>query len=111
MNELGARIIVGSAALSLVTTVLVTLLIVYRIVRLGGGRRYRAVIGIIAESSALYSVALIIYFAFVLSPTVSDIVPRMVLTQVAVRSLKLPEGTKSLIMATDIYFFRVSPQR
>lgn len=83
-KELGARVIFGSATLSLVTTLLVTLLIIYRIVRLGGGRRYRAVIEIIAESSALYSIAVVIYFAFVLSSTVVDIIPRMVLTQVAV---------------------------
>ncbi|KAK0432303.1 hypothetical protein EV421DRAFT_2040738 [Armillaria borealis] len=53
-------------SLTLVTTLLCTLLIVYRIVRLASGvSSYGRIIEIVIESSAMYSLTLIVYLALV----------------------------------------------
>ncbi len=53
-------------SLTLVTTLLCTLLIVYRIVRLASGvSSYGNVVEIVIESSAMYSLTLIVYLALV----------------------------------------------
>lgn len=79
-----AQVPIANISLSLATTLLVTLMIIYRIVSLGGARRYHSTIAVIVESSALYSTALIIYIPFVLSLKFSDRIPNAVLAQVAV---------------------------
>ncbi|KAK0432296.1 hypothetical protein EV421DRAFT_1849379 [Armillaria borealis] len=53
-------------SLTLATTLLCTLLIVYRIVRLASGvSSYRKIVEIVIESSAMYSLTLIVYLALV----------------------------------------------
>ncbi|SJL17090.1 uncharacterized protein ARMOST_20632 [Armillaria ostoyae] len=53
-------------SLMLTTTLLCTLLIVYRIVRLASGvSSYRKIVEIVIESSAMYSLTLIVYLALV----------------------------------------------
>ncbi|KAK0209814.1 hypothetical protein IW262DRAFT_496016 [Armillaria fumosa] len=70
-SEFGSRIDWTTLYLSLVlaTTLMCTLLIVYRILSVGGIkaglRSYRGVVEVVVESAALYSAALIIYIAFI----------------------------------------------
>lgn len=72
-------------ACSLALTLIVTLLIMYRIISVGGVKRYRGILEIIAESSALYSIAFIIYLPIALHPVLWNPVPFAVLRQCAVR--------------------------
>lgn len=71
LSEFGSRIDWTTLYLSLVlaTTLMCTLLIVYRILSVGGIkaglRSYRGVVEVVVESAALYSAALIIYIAFI----------------------------------------------
>ncbi|KAK0231759.1 hypothetical protein EDD85DRAFT_956569 [Armillaria nabsnona] len=70
-SEFGSRIDWTTLYLSLVltTTLMNTMLIVYRISSVGGIkgglRSYRGVVEVVVESAALYSAALIIYIAFI----------------------------------------------
>ncbi|KAK0210885.1 hypothetical protein DFS33DRAFT_1378862 [Desarmillaria ectypa] len=65
-------------AMALATTLLCTILIVYRIVSVGGARyasgirTYRGAIEVVVESAALFSVSLIIYVALVAHNSVAD---------------------------------------
>ncbi|KAK0240007.1 hypothetical protein EDD85DRAFT_470865 [Armillaria nabsnona] len=65
-------------AMALTTTLLCTVLIVYRIVSVGGAqyasgiRTYRGAIEVVVESAALFSVSLIIYVALVAHNSVAD---------------------------------------
>lgn len=52
-------------ALTLATTLLCTALIVYRILRVSGVRSYFGILEVLLESSAIYSLSLIVYLAFV----------------------------------------------
>lgn len=53
-------------AMTLATTLLCTALIVYRILRVSGVHSYRGVLVVLIESSALYSLSLIVNLAFVI---------------------------------------------
>ncbi|PBK62539.1 hypothetical protein ARMSODRAFT_1024740 [Armillaria solidipes] len=52
-------------SLTLATTLLCTALIVYRILRVSGVRSYFGILEVLLESSAIYSLSLIVYLAFV----------------------------------------------
>ncbi len=64
--------------MTLATTLLCTVLIVYRIVSVGGAqyasgiRTYRGAIEVVVESAALFSVSLIIYVALVAHNSIAD---------------------------------------
>ncbi|KAK0449055.1 uncharacterized protein EV420DRAFT_789263 [Desarmillaria tabescens] len=78
LSEFGSRIDWTTLYLSLIlaTTLMCTLLIVYRILSVGGIkaglRTYRGVVEVVVESAALYSIALIIYIAFISRNTLAN---------------------------------------
>ncbi|KAK0483038.1 hypothetical protein EDD18DRAFT_1200713 [Armillaria luteobubalina] len=73
-----------SLSLTLTTTLLCTLLIIYRIVTVAGGkhgaglRSYRGVVEIIVESAALYSVSTVVYMAFVARDELTGAYPNVI---------------------------------
>ncbi|PBK60803.1 hypothetical protein ARMSODRAFT_1026240 [Armillaria solidipes] len=72
--------------MSLITTVLSTCLIVFRIVKMEGGasspvllRSYRGIIEIVIESAALYMLTLIIFLAFFIHDNARSAYPQAIL--------------------------------
>ncbi len=73
-------------SLTLATTLLCTLLIVYRIVRLASGvSSYGRIIEIVIESSAMYSLTLIVYLALVARNLGSAYYADMIMAYIKVR--------------------------
>lgn len=75
--------------MSLITTVLSTCLVVFRIAAMGRGashavslRSYRGVIEIVIESAALYAVSLIIFLAFFIRDDPRSVYPQAILNSV-----------------------------
>jgi len=77
---LGVMDLINSFA-SLASTLLTTGLITYRILR-ANGSKFRAIMEIVIESAALYSIVLIFYIAFSLSPESTAIIPDVILSQI-----------------------------
>ncbi|KAK0445596.1 uncharacterized protein EV420DRAFT_919928 [Desarmillaria tabescens] len=73
-----------SLSFTLATTLLCTLLIIYRIVTVAGGkhgaglRSYRGVVEVIVESAALYSASTIVYMAFVARNELTGAYPNVI---------------------------------
>ncbi|SJL10881.1 uncharacterized protein ARMOST_14276 [Armillaria ostoyae] len=73
-----------SLSFTLATTLLCTLLIIYRIVTVAGGkhgaglRSYRGVVEVIVESAALYSVSTVVYMAFVARDELTGAYPNVI---------------------------------
>ncbi len=82
-----------SLSLTLATTLLCTLLIIYRIVTVAGGkhgaglRSYRGVVEVIVESAALYSISTIVYMAFVARDELTGAYPNVITASIKVRHL------------------------
>ncbi len=73
-------------SLTLATTLLCTLLIVYRIVRLASGvSSYRKIVEIVIESSAMYSLTLIVYLALVARNLESSYYADMIMAYIKAR--------------------------
>ncbi len=73
-------------SLTLTTTLLCTLLIVYRIVRLASGvSSYGKIVEIVIESSAMYSLTLIVYLALVAKNLESSFYADIITAYVKVR--------------------------
>ncbi|KAK0494396.1 hypothetical protein EDD18DRAFT_1176735 [Armillaria luteobubalina] len=107
-----------SLSLTLTTTLLCTLLIIYRIVTVAGGkhgaglRSYRGVVEIIVESAALYSVSTVVYMAFVardeltgaypnvITASIKGIVPTLIVGRVASGHARPDDSWKESVLSS-----------
>ncbi|KAK0200702.1 hypothetical protein DFS33DRAFT_1070024 [Desarmillaria ectypa] len=105
-------------SLTLATTLLCTLLIVYRIVTVAGGkhgaglRSYRGVVEVIVESAALYSVSTVVFMAFVarneltgaypnvITASIKGIAPTLIVGRVASGHARPDDTWKESVMSS-----------